>query len=343
MSDSRPARRGKRLMRVTQADVAADVGVSQALVSIAYRGAEGVSSETRERIFASGRRLGYVPDANAARLASRTPRTVGLFLRDLRLAVTAEIHEGVSEVAENNGVDLIISIGHADGAQDRRELENLVRAGADVVIAAGTLLPDADLVQLLGPQRLVCVTRRVDGIDSVRTDDVEGARLIVQHLTELGHKRIAHLAWPLDRDVDTRARAYSDAMRAHGLEPVLVDAGYTSEGAQTAAASLLDQPAGRRPTAIFAASDLAAFGTLDALMACGLSAPRDLSVVGYDNTPPSRFRAISLTTVDQGARGLGRRAADLAIRRLSHPDQPAVDDVSSPQLFVRSSSGPVPR
>lgn len=332
----------KRPGRVTQADIAADLGVSQTLVSLTYRGADGVGADTRERILAAGRRLGYVHDINAARLAGRTPRTIGLFLRDLRLAVTADLLDGVNAVAEERDVDLILAVGHPDGARDRKELENLLRAGADVVIAAGTLLPDDVLVDFLGPRRLVCLTRRVQGIDSVYTDDDAGAEAVVDHLVQLGHRRIAHLAWPLDTDIDTRARGYERAMRRHGLEPDLVGVGFTSDDGRAAAGAMLDREADRRPTAIFAAHDLIAMGALDALAERGMTAPADCSLVGYDDTPPAHLLSVSLTSVDQHARELGRHAAELAVARLTAPDAETVDVCRPVSLIARGSSGRPP-
>ncbi|ROQ38680.1 LacI family transcriptional regulator [Frondihabitans sp. PhB188] len=322
--------------RVTMDDVAAAAGVSRSLVSIAYRGVAGVSDETREHILAAGRALRYRPNTVASRLASRTGRSLGLFLLDLRNPVFADIFDGVSAVTEEAGAHLVLGVGDTAGTRDRLALETLLGARADVVLAAGAVLSDRELIALVGADRLVSVARRVPGVDSVYADDLAGARLVVDHLYFLGHRRIAHLAVPpTDGRTDRRA-GYEVRMRELGLTPQVVTAVPTLEAALAVATPLLGGPG--RPTAVFANNDLAALGVVEAAGRLGLRVPDDLSVVGYDDSPLSGLRAVGLTSVDQHALDLGRRSAEAALWRLENPAGEVVDVSLSPRLVVRSSA-----
>ena len=153
----------------------------------------------------------------------------------------------------------------------------------------------------------------LDGVDIVVDDDQLGARLAIDHLVDLGHKRIAHIEGPRS----SRCEGYLVAMRRHALAPyIMVEAAESTEedGRQAALALLSREP---RPTAIFAANDVVALGVLSAAAELGLKVPDDLSVVGYDNTHLAAIRHISLTSVDQPRRAMGRVAAE----RLCAPHQ----------------------
>jgi LacI family transcriptional regulator len=181
----------------------------------------------------------------------------------------------------------------------------------------------------------------------VADDDTAGAALVVDHLVELGHRRIAHIdhyETDPDRLVEMpnaiRAEGYRQAMRAHGLagEIDVVATSYTRDGGYLGAKQLLDRR--HRPTAIFAGADFVAMGVLDALAEAGLSVPGDISVAGYDNTTFAAFSPISLTSVDQAGRQMGRDAARLLLDRIGDRRRRAVQIRLSPTLVVRGSTAP---
>lgn len=325
-------------MNVTMADVAREAGVSAGLVSRAFRGPNGVSAATRARILETAQRLGYAPNAVASRLASKDNNTLGVFLLDLHNEVYIDMYDGIRDAAEHAGRELVITAGSIHGDYGRRSLESLVRARVDVAVAAGLLIPDKVLAEFRGRLRLVSVSRVVDGFDAVDTDNIKGSTLATEHLLQLGHRRIVHLAAPPADGYGGRPHGYSQTMRRAGLQPQQIICDYSRAVATEATYALLDSA--EPPTAVFAHNDQTALGVLDALHYRGLNAPDHLSVVGYDNTSASRPPSIDLTTIDMHASDLGRLATEIAIRRSENPAAEPMVELTTPTLVVRGSTGP---
>jgi DNA-binding LacI/PurR family transcriptional regulator len=322
---------------VTQEDVARAVGVSRTLVSFAFRGAPGVSAEMRQTILAAAKELGYRHNAAAADLASKQASAIGLFLLDLRNEVYADIFQGVREAVGDARNRLILSVSQSTGEIDRGSVDSLIEARVGIIIAATLLDSDARVRELAASVPIVNVTRRVSGVDSVYSDDWAGARAATQHLLGLGHTRIAHVTAMQYEGHEGRRRSYSAAMHNAGLAPEVVIADdYTQLAAERAAAVLLKGT--DRPTAVFAHNDEMALGVREAGYAAGLSIPRDLSIVGYDNSRIAQLHGIDLTSVDMQARELGRSAGVAALNRLAAPDTPIVDRCTEPRLIIRNST-----
>ena len=319
-------------------DVASRAGVSRALVSLAYRDQPGVSTETRERILGIGRELGYVPNRVAARLASRGGSTIGVFLQDLHNDLFADLFEGSRAIADEARKHLMLGVGALDGGRDAEALETLAQSWVDVIIAFGLQMPDAEVQEMAQKVPLVCVLRGVADIDSVVSDNRHGARAATRHLIELGHRRIAFLANPPSDGYMDRRYGYVETMTEAGLRPQVAETTYAREAAASDAAALLDGE--DPPTAVFAHNDQAAMGVLDTLSDRGLAPGRDVSVIGYDNSSPSKVPGIALTSVDVDGVTLGRSAAELALRRIDSPAAPAEWRTSFPTLMVRSTTGP---
>ena len=322
-------------------DVARRAGVSRALVSIAFRGKKGVSDDTRRAIFEAAEALGYHHNAIAARLASHSSNTVGLYLLDIYNEVFADIFTGMREPVEASGHRLVLSVGDPSRDAERSTIDSLLNVRVDAAVLAGSLLPDQDLVSLSKAVRLVSVTRLVPGVDSVATDDRLGGRTAVEHLLSLGHQSIAYLvpgtssALYFDREL-----GYRDGMERAGLTPRVESCDLTLEGAARAAARVL--AAGDAPTAIFAHNDVLALGVLEAAARLGIEVPSQLSVIGYDDTRVAGLRGVGLTTVNQQARRLGELAAEIAIGATPSPNGTAQHRLLVPSLVVRTSTGLAP-
>ncbi|MGJ0203326.1 LacI family DNA-binding transcriptional regulator [Leucobacter sp. GX0328] len=317
-------------------DVAKRAGVSRALVSLAYRNLPGVSEATRERILAVGRELRYSPNRVAARLASSSGDTIGVFLQDLHNDLYADVFDGVREVADREGIPLVLTVGELGGNRDRSALETLKQSRVDVAIAIGLLMSDAEASEVAKDLPLVVVTRKIDGIDSVYSDDLESGRLATEYLIRMGHRRIAFLANPPDDGYRGRRDGYFAVMERAGLPPRVVQSEWSREAAARDIGEVLDSV--ERPTGIFAHNDQAALGVLDALAARGLRAGVDVSVIGHDNTAGSRLPGAALTTVDLHGFELGRRAAELALSRIAEPARHAEDSPSRPTLIKRETT-----
>lgn len=328
------------MSRITMEDVAKHVGVSRALVSLAYRDLPGVSAETRARILQAGEDLGYAHNQVAARLASKGGDSIGVFLQDLHNDLFADFYDGIRDVVEGAQKQLVLAVGALDGSRDADALETLRQSRVDVIIAGGLQLPDVEVQRVASRVPMVCVSREVPGVDSVVSDDRIGGIEATDHLIDLGHRRIVFLSNPPSDGYLGRGIGYRAAMMRAGLEPWIVETSYSRASVANDAGALLD--GGDPPTGIFAHNDQAALGVLDAMVLRGLVPGRDVSVVGYDNSSVGRFPGTALTTVDVHSGVLGRNAAELALRRIEHRDAERELHVSLPALVARGTTGAAP-
>ncbi|MEE1764290.1 LacI family DNA-binding transcriptional regulator [Streptomyces sp. SP18BB07] len=323
-------------------DVAERAGVSKSLVSLVLRGSAQVREEKRQAVLAAVDELGYRPNAAARSLSERRTRTVGVLLNDMRNPWFVELLDGLNSRLHDNGLRMLL----ADGHLNRRLGEDLTRTftelRVDGLIAVGTLPPSEALRTAAGLVPTVVAGAReptLPQVDVVAGDDQLGARLATEHLIGLGHRRIAHIAG--DGVVGAlRRRSFETVMREHGLGALAaVERGdLTEEGGYRATVRLLNLP--ERPTAVVAFNDMACVGALSAAEELGLRVPRDLSLVGYDNTYVSRLRHLWLTTVDNASHDVGRTAAQCLLDRIADPARPARVVLTTPTLEVRGTTGP---
>jgi DNA-binding LacI/PurR family transcriptional regulator len=334
-------------MSATSEDVARAAGVSTATVSRALRGVDGVNAATRERVLTAARELGYVASPAASRLAGGRTGTVAVVVPYITRWFFAEVISGAEQVLRDQGMDLLLyNLGHVEG-RERYFSGEALRNRADAVLVLCLPLSDAELEALGGASIPVAlVGADIEHCPSVRIDDVAGARTAVRHLVNLGHERIALISGERSEPMGfttpiDRRRGYRETLEEAGLpaDPGLEVAGdFTVEGGANAMAELL----ARRdpPTAVFAESDEMAFGALRTLRNAGLSAPRDISLIGFDNHALADL--MDLTTIAQPVREQGARAAQLLLdvldghggeRRITMPTR----------LVVRGTTGPADR
>lgn len=315
--------------RPTIIDVARTAGVSKSLVSAALRGETGVSAASRERVLSAADELGYRSNGWAQRLVSGRSNLVGVLLTDLRNAYQTEIVNGIEDAARAAGFDIILSHGRRDRDLLRERLSGLVALGVDAVIAVTGHLDTDDLSAVAARLPVVVVGRPSSVPDQagwVRNDDEAGARLAVAHLHERGHSRIAYVHGSSRPASIARRDAYRDLVSAPGEYDV------RDRGTER----LLDDVAGHRVTAAFAANDRLAVQLVADAVDRGIRVPHDLAVVGYDNTELADLVRPGLTSVDQPRGPMGRAAMAQALALLDG-GEPALE-VAAPTLVVRGSS-----
>jgi len=343
------------MRRVTMEDVAAEAGVSRALVSLVMRESPRVSQASREIVLEAAARMGYRPNLMARNLASRRTMTLGLLLNDLHNQWFAEIADGIHEEADSHGYRIILGNGRRSPRHEDDMLESFLSFQVDGIIVAGCRLAPKRIEQIGAEVPVVSVGRALKStsVATVNSDDRLGAHIAVAHLVELGHRNIVHVDGGRGAGAAPRRAGYLAAMKELGLERYSkVIAGDFTEAAGVAAVERL-LTAKSMPTALFTANDLAAVGALDRLERAGLAVPDDMSLVGYDNTALAGLHHVGLTTVNQPREEMGRVAfkamlemlaalhsagtdRDVAARPAHQPA--ATHHIMSPALIVRRTT-----
>lgn len=317
--------------------------MSKSLVSLVMRGAPSVSEGRREAVLRAAAELGYRPNELARGLVQQRTRTFGVLLSDLYNPFFAEAIEGIKEEAAAARYRTLLNTGDRDPEREVEAISTLLERQTDGVILLSPRISEEALDDVARTTPTVLVGRLAsgDGLDSVVNDDVAGATMAVEHLAGLGHRRIAHVTGGNGAGAADRLRGYERTMIRLGLgEHVTVAEGdYTERGGYEGARELFDggRP-GPLPTAVFAANDLAALGTLSLLEEAKLSVPGDVSVVGYDNTNLAALGQISLSSIDQPRRSMGVLAARLLLERVESNRTTPRREVLKPRLVARSTS-----
>jgi DNA-binding LacI/PurR family transcriptional regulator len=323
-------------------DVAADVGVSPATVSLVLRDIAGPSAATRRRVLAAATRLGYRPDRAASALASRRSRMIGMVM-DISNPFQTQLVEDVYEAAEQHGYNILLSTV-TRSHNEARAIETLVDSRCEALVLLGPQAP-AQRLAVLGRQLPVVVVGRPvpsAGVDVVRTDDRDGVGQAVAYLTSIGHRDITYIDGGHGTVPALRRRAYQRAMRRHHLtDQIKIIQGGDTEGSGAHAAQTLMQEQ-FRPTAVLTFNDQCALGLIDTLVRARVDIPHTMSVVGYDDSAVSRLTDINLTTVSQNTHELAEHAITALIDRLDNGRTDPHDVVVPAHLIIRGTTGPPP-
>lgn len=303
-----------------------------------------VAAEAVARIEEAARALGYRRDDLAASLRTGRTNLVGVLLPDIFNPIFAPILQGVETGLSRQGYSALVANAGNDANRQISVAEQLIGRRVDGLILA-TSAEDDPIVAMCVRQNIPAVlvnrSERAARLPAVVSDDAEGARLAVEHLVALGHRRIGHIAGPQHLSTGIRRLAgFETAMRGFGLEPraVVTAVAYQRGAGAMAAAELLDK---HDISAIVASNDLLALGAYRALAGLGLRCPQDVSIVGYNDMPLVDMVAPPLTTIRIDSVALGERAAALLLDWLGSPvglEPRPVQIVTRPTLVVRGST-----
>jgi DNA-binding LacI/PurR family transcriptional regulator len=333
-------------------DVARATGVSQSTVSRVLSGAPTavpIADDTRQRVVAAARKLGYRPNPLARGLRGLRTMLIGVIVREITDPFFAGAIEAVSIEAALRGYNVVL--GQAHGRADEAiALWGVLEARhCDAILMLGDMSDQPRLIDDLrgNPVPVVGLWQgsKPDGVAAVSVDNGAGIRAVVDHLAELGHRRIAFVGGRRLGDILEREGAYREAMSAlfGGLrDDYLVQAPNDPSGGVDALATLLalDEP----PTAIVASTDQLAMGLLHEASVRGIAIPGDLSIAGFDDIPMAAFSVPALTTVRMPVRNM----VATAIRMLMDDGLDPTDlvrwgqPILEPSLVVRASTGPAP-
>jgi LacI family transcriptional regulator len=299
--------------RVTMQQVAAEAGVSVSTVSKVLNGRYGVASDTVEHVTAVIERLGYEASLVARSLRNHRTNVIGVLVADFE-PFSSEVLKGAADAIRGSGFELVAysSCGRVDEhvGWERRYLSRVM---GTLVDGAVLVTPTVTDVGYDGPIVAVDPHTGPSRLPTVTADNMQGARLAVDHLLELGHTRVGIITGRPDLiSAQLREQGYREALVAGGVpvDQSLVRLGaFEPEPARAAAEELLSLP--DPPTAIFATNDLSAMVTLEVAAELGVDVPGRLSVVGFDNIPESALAHPPLTTVEQPIRRMGHDAVEM--------------------------------
>ena len=340
------ADRGGALPKVTLQDIADAVGVSRMTVSNAFNRPGKLSASLRSTIMQTATELGYGgPDPSARALARGRSGTVGLLLTDslgeaFRDPVSTEFLVAVGDALAENSLALTLVATAGDNPPLGRDLP---MDGAIVFVCDPRV--DLDWLRHRGTPVVTVDQAPTSGVPAVNVDDAGGARAAAQHLVDLGHRRIGIVTVGEDltgriRPADQRSVGWREALRAAGVDPVVVHANPRPvTAAYDAALELLDRA--DRPTALLCFSDVFAAQAIRAAQDLHLDVPDDVSVVGYDDADFASTIRPALTTVRQQVGEKGR-AAVTALLALIDGGKPKARTLLGTELVVRDSTAAAP-
>jgi LacI family transcriptional regulator len=330
-----------RERRPTLADVAAAARVSTSTASRALRDSPLVSEATRDRVRDASRLLGFEPDRLARSLRTRSSLFVGVIVPDVATPFYAAALKGAQCVFASAGYQLLVMDSERDGAREAENLRTLLAHRVDgILLATSGGFEGAEGVPVVFFDQVLGGT----GVGSVALDNRAGIALLVGHLVQHGHRRIAFVGAPGElTSAAERLDGFVRAVRAAGLDSgpdgVRLGDAVWSEGSGERA--MREHLARReRPSAVVAASDTLAIGALRALRAAGLRVPEDVALVSFDDPVFGDLLDPPMTALSRHDRELGERAANLLLRKLTGGDGTAAVEVRVPlELIVRRSCG----
>jgi DNA-binding LacI/PurR family transcriptional regulator len=327
---------------VTLADIAREAGTSPSTASRALSGRGYVSEAARDRLLAVADRLGYIPNASARTLRHRQSRVVGVVLSDLDNQFYARLAAGIEQVLREANYQMMVLGDNNEPAEEVEGARTFLAMRAPGVIMTPVGSGAAELLRAQGTA-VVEVDRRLASVpcDAVVIDNEGGGQEATKHLAGLGHSRIALLgvdtSWTSDAG---RLAGYLTGLRDARLrfdEGLVVRIPPNTPDVEPRIDALIEDHA---PTAIFAANNTLAEHVWHVLRRRRLRIPDDISLVGFDDVPWMAMVDPPITVVEQPTLELGRRAAQLLLRRLGAPSAAPAVEILQPRLVVRGSTGP---
>ncbi|GAA1897522.1 LacI family DNA-binding transcriptional regulator [Streptomyces sodiiphilus] len=330
------------------ADIAQQAEVSEATVSRVLNGKTGVAAGTRQRVLAALDILGY---ERPVRLRQRSAGLIGLVIPELTNPIFPAFAQVIEQVLAGHGYTPVLCTQTPGGATEDELVDQLVERGVTGIVFMSGLHADTST----DPSRYARLQGRgvpfvlINGFNSriaapfVSPDDAAATRIAVRHLRTLGHERIGLAVGPerfvpvrrkvagfLDETGRTAEEALAEGILRHTL--------FSVEGGQAAGAALLEAGC----TAVVCGSDMMALGVIRAVRRRGLDVPRDVSVVGYDDSDLFAFTDPPLTTLRQPVRAMAQAAVGTLLEEIAGSQVPHAEFVFQPELVVRGSTAPYP-
>lgn len=329
-------------------DVAARAKVSPATVSRVLNNPENVNPITRSKVEKAIKDLNFKPSRVAQRLRTRdgNRKLIGLVVPDIQNPFYVEVVRGVEDKTYANKYAILMCNFAQDENKEKLYLDIMRSESVDGLIVAPVNEKDKDVENLVKTGLpIVCVDRSLSDVevDVVLVDNEQGAYDATNYLISLGHTRIAYVGGlPTIPTTTQRKQGYERALNENKIkvDNSLIKFGDSKhESGKILTAELLNMK--NPPTALFTGNNLITLGALETIHSLGLSIPKDISLLGFDDMPWSISLNPSLTAVSQPAYEIGKRAADMLFQRIAEPHQQNVKMLLKTKLIVRQSCGKV--
>lgn len=331
-------------MPVTLNEIAKAAGCSVSTVSRALTSSQHpVKDDTREQILALANQMGYRPNMTARGLKMDRTFTIGLIVYNIASPFTPVLIRGIQETLKQNDYFSTIISTDWDPDLESEAVHQLISRSIDGIIFVESWRDESNVTLDLANKPYVFVYRLFNGsyANSVIVDDRHGARLAVEHLVKLGHRRIGFINGPRDWDASKeRLTGYQDVLQQYGIpfDAALVEEGtWELQSGYSATKKFLNLS--DRPTAIFAANDLMALGAIYSIQDAVLNVPEDIAVVGYDDREIASICKPMLTTVCPPSFEMGQLSAQLILNRLENQEEIRDPICVQGKLIIRESCG----
>ena len=330
-------------------EVARRAGVSIATVSRVFSRPDAVAANTRRKVMQAVSQLGYAPNSAGKHLRTQKSGKLLVIVPDISNPFYSRILQSIEEAAQREGYAVLLGDTQQDVNREERYAQMLRRREAEGLIVVGHALPDAAIAiseELTTSAPIVagCEVNRDVHIPSVHIDNHAAARDAMEHLYELGHRRIGVVTGPMTSGLSReRLQGATACAKAHRAERdlLVVNGDFTIESGRTAAERLLERS--DPPTALFCFNDLMAIGAMNVARSFGTRVPEDLSVVGFDDIAFAPYTVPPLTTVAQPVREIGQETVRLVLAIINRETMAPVSVILRHRLVVRESTAAAAR
>ncbi len=318
-------------------EIAKRAGVSVATVSRTVNRVRSVSPEIAARVWSVINEVGYVPNTQARALVSGRSRLLGLIVSDITNPFFPELIQGFEQVAVRAGYEVLLASTGYDPAKMANTVRRMIERKVEGVAVMTSEMENSLIEQLTDrhiPLSFLDVGPSAPHISNICVNYQAGVRQAVEHLRRLGHRRLAFISGPLTlKSARLRREAFLQCFTEGQLAtdpPVILEGDHTLDGGSSAVPELLSAP--EKPTAVMCSNDVTAIGVVHGLDAEGLRAPRDLSVIGFDDIHMAQFMLPPLTTIRLSRSDLARLAFEALIADI---DGTAVSEDATCQIETR--------
>jgi len=324
-------------------DVAKLANVSVATVSRVIGNTDRVKPETRSRVIEAINILNYQPNILARQLRRKETKAIIVVVPDITNSFFSNVLLGIETIASKYEYQVLLGDTQNDQSKGYAYLDLLKQKQVDGLISLTARIERGHLEEISNQYPVVLACEYLEGasVPAVVIDNIRCAEKLTQHLIKLGHKQIAFLSGPLDIILNRdRLKGFYNSMIDHGIEvdPLLVAEGdFTMESGYHLTKKLMTLK--RPPTAIFAANDEMAIGSIKAIKSIGWKVPKDVAVVGFDDIKMASVFEPSLTTIAQPASLIGIRAMETLLDLMNQGSYVRRSNILEGDLVIRESCG----